>query len=94
MESSGNYKMLPSKVTKTSGKRDLHSQSPHNARNSFNKGQEMNAEKIPSGGKCTDYCLNIISTFGAITFFSCAVQVYLSLTLKQNFSRNLTFSKT
>lgn len=30
--------------------KDLHSQSPHNARNSFNKGKEMNEEKIPSGG--------------------------------------------
>lgn len=27
-------------------------------------------------------------------FFFCAVQVYLSLTLKQNFTRNLTFSVT
>lgn len=34
------------------------------------------------GRKHTGYCLNISSTFGAITF-SCAVQGYLSSTLKQ-----------
>lgn len=42
----------------------------------------MNAEKDTKWGENTGYCLNISSTFGAITF-SCAVQCYLSSTLKQ-----------
>lgn len=32
----------------------------------------MNAGKNTKWGKCTDYCLNNISTFGALFFLCCA----------------------
>lgn len=45
--------------------------SPYNARNSFNEGKNECRKETPRGEKCTDYCLNIISTFGALFFFVC-----------------------
>lgn len=51
----------------------------------------MNAEKIPSGEN-VQITVEILSV-PLVQLFICAVQVYLSLTLKQNFTRNLTFSK-
>lgn len=44
------------------------------------------------GRKHTGYCLNFSSTFGAI-IFSCAVQGYLSSTLKQKLHQESDFQQ-
>lgn len=51
----------------------------------------MNAEKM-SSGENVQITVSILSV-PLVLFVFCAVQVYLSLTLKQNLTRNLTFSK-